>query len=193
METYTYNEYNNPTNVFTKITPGDNIATHTKMTPPPPQLPAPAPPPPPVASHASPRLASHKTKVLSNNVTKKFSYNKDITKKITNIDLTMGFTMSDVKKRVLEKYNYGRDVKFNNVAKFYCTTNYATQEIQTIDDLERCASRITVYFDNESISSYGGAYHNHRRSSSRHHRRSSKKRGTQRKQKRRQRRGSRRA
>jgi hypothetical protein len=135
-----------------------------------------------------------KTKVLSNNVTKKFSYNKDITKKIMNIDLTKGFTMSDVKKHVLEKYNYRRDVKFNNVAKFYCTTDDATQEIQTIDDLERCASTITVYFDNESISSYGGAYHNHRRSSSRPRgSRSSKKRGTQRKQKRRQRRGSRRA
>ena len=135
-----------------------------------------------------------KTKVLSNNVTKKFSYNKDITKKITNIDLTMGFTMSDVKKRVLEKANALLGVKFNNVAKFYCTTDDATQEIQTIDDLERCASTITVYFDNESISSYGGAYHNHRRSSSRPRgRRSSKKRGTQRKQKRRQRRGSRRA
>ena len=106
-----------------------------------------------------------------------------------------GFTMSDVKKLVVDKYNMEvQGNKFAHVNTFYCTTDDATQEIQTIDDLEKCKTPITVYFDNESISSYGGAYHNHHRSSSRPRgRRSSKKRGTQRKQKRRQRRGSRRA
>jgi hypothetical protein len=99
-----------------------------------------------------------------------------------------------VKKLVLDSYNVGRQRLFTIVNKFYCSTADVTQEITTIDELKNCKTTITVYFDNETIHSFGGgAYHNRRRSASSRRRLSAKKRATQRTQKKRsQRRGSRR-
>jgi len=121
------------------------------------------------------------TKVL--NEEKKIFLYKNDNKTIT---ILMGNSMEDVKQLVLDSYNVGRPKPFKSVNKFYCDYGEATQEIQTIEDLENCKNKITVYFDNETIhNTGGGAYHNRRRSSSSRRRRSSKKRATQRKQKKR--------
>ena len=111
------------------------------------------------------------------------------------ITIPMGNTMEDVKQLVLTRYNnVHRANQFNTVNHFYCGSGDVTQEILTIDDLKNCKNIISVYFNDDSITSAGGgAYHNRRRSYSRR-RLSAKKRGTRRsKSNRRQRRGTRRS
>jgi hypothetical protein len=132
---------------------------------------------------------AYNTNVI-NGENKTFLYKNDE----KTITIPMGNSMEDVKQLVLDSYNIGRPEQFRTVNKFYCSTADVTQEITTIDELKNCKTTITVYFDEETIHSFGGgAYHNRRKSSSRR-RRSAKKRGTRRKQKKRsQRRGSRRS